>query len=227
MMPVTTLLAHAALLARLADPYPFAVGETLRYEAKLGFVPIGTATASVVRRTRERGAEAFIFTAVGEGGPRGARIRGELTSWVGTRSFNSLRLRRRIIRRQAVEEYRYQIVPDSLRYRREGFPGDWAAPRDPLDELAFLYYLRTMQLQVGRTYIISRYIQTGYNPVRLQVTGRSTFTMPDGREVRCIALTLTSRDLRIDVWLTDDDHRVPVQLDIPLWLGSVRLKLTA
>ena len=46
-MPVATLLAHAALLAGLttAPSYPFAVGETLQYEATLGYFPIGTATA--------------------------------------------------------------------------------------------------------------------------------------------------------------------------------------
>ena len=45
MMPATQLIAHAALLARLAaPPYPFAVGETLRYDAKLGYFPVGTAT---------------------------------------------------------------------------------------------------------------------------------------------------------------------------------------
>ena len=74
-MPAATLLAHAALLAGLAQApaYPFAVGETLQYEATLGYFPIGTATAAVARTTRERGSDAFVFTAVGEGGPPGFR----------------------------------------------------------------------------------------------------------------------------------------------------------
>src|SRR6478736_3489244 len=43
-MPVSVLLAHAALLAHLAAPapYPFTVGETLSYEARLGYFPVGT-----------------------------------------------------------------------------------------------------------------------------------------------------------------------------------------
>jgi hypothetical protein len=71
--PAIQLIAHAALLARLAapTPYPFAVGETLRYDAKLGYFPVGTATVSVTRLVKERGAEAFEFTAAGEGGPPG------------------------------------------------------------------------------------------------------------------------------------------------------------
>ena len=46
-MPVCTLLVHAAFLAHLTAPFPFAVGETLQYEATLGVFPIGTATVTV------------------------------------------------------------------------------------------------------------------------------------------------------------------------------------
>ena len=70
-MPVLTLLAHAALLTRLAGPFPFAVGETLQYEARLGMFPIGTASMAVSRMARERGKEVFVFTATGQGGPPG------------------------------------------------------------------------------------------------------------------------------------------------------------
>ncbi|HET9276184.1 MAG TPA: hypothetical protein VFN96_08950, partial [Gemmatimonadales bacterium] len=82
-MPAATLLAHAALLAGLAQApnYPFAVGETLQFAATLGYFPIGTATATVARTTRERGTDAFVFTAVGEGGPPGFQARYEMTSW--------------------------------------------------------------------------------------------------------------------------------------------------
>ena len=74
-MLTITLLAHAALLARLTAPvqYPFAVGEILEYEAKLGVIPIGTARMTVNPMTRERGAEAFVFAATGAGRPMGIR----------------------------------------------------------------------------------------------------------------------------------------------------------
>ena len=92
-MPVATLLTHAAFLVGLAPAptYPFAVGETLQYEATLGYFPIGTATASVVRTTQERGSDAFVFTAVGEGGPPGLSARYEMTSWTRSSELASLR----------------------------------------------------------------------------------------------------------------------------------------
>lgn len=225
-MPAATLLAHAALLARLAAPYPFAVGETLQYEAWLGYFPVGGATATVVRTTRERGTDAFVFTAIGEGGPPGLRARYEMTSWVQSSRLASLRFHRKLTHGSKVDEERFQIVPDSGRYRQEGVMRDWVAPRDALDELAYLYYLRTMPLEVGKSFTLSRYFKTGYNPVQVRVTGREAVALFDGRTVPCLTVQLTTRGSVVGVRLTDDAQRLPVQLSLPLPYGTVTLELS-
>jgi hypothetical protein len=227
-MPAIQLIAHAALLARLAAPapYPFGVGETLRYDAKLGYFPVGTATVSVTRMVKERGTEAFEFTAAGEGGPPGWRVRYDMKSRVGTESFHSLHFYRRLEQGGKVDEHGYIIVPDSARYREEGVTGDWVAPSDPLDELAFLYYLRAAPLKVGRTYRLERYFKTGYNPIQVYVAGRESIPMPEGKSVPCLAVQVTSRGTTMRAWFTDDKQRVPAQLEIPLPFGSVTLSLT-
>ena len=227
-MPVVTLLAHAALLAHLAaaPPYPFSVGETLRYDAKLGMLPIGSAMMKVNPMTREQGREAFVFAASGEGRPLGVRVGAELTSYVGTKGFNSLRFDRRVFQGGSVDESRFQIVPDSSRYREVGLPQDWAAPSNPLDELAFLYYLRTVPLKVGATYQIARYFKTGYNPVQVRVTAREDRSLPSGATAPVLLLEITSRSITMNVALTDDAKRLPVELQLPLPFGWVTLELT-
>jgi len=225
-MPVVTLLAHAALLAQLTSPYPFAVGEMLTYEATLGYFPIGTATASVARTARERGVDALVFTATGEGGPPGFKTRYEMTSWTRSSRLASLRFHRKLIQGSKVNEERYQIVPDSGRYRQEGVSRDWVAPLDALDELAYLYYLRTMPLEVGKTLPMSRYFKTGYNPVQVRVTGRESLTLFDGRTVPCLTVELSTRGATVGVWLTDDERRLPAQLSLPLPYGTVTLVLS-
>jgi Protein of unknown function (DUF3108) len=225
-MPAATLLAHAALLARLTSPYPWAVGETLQYEASLGYFPVGTATATVVRTTRERGADALVFSAVGEGGPPGFRSRYEMTSWVRSSRLASLRFHRKLTQGSKVDEKRYQIVPDSGRYREEGVTRDWMAPPDALDELAYLYYLRTIPLEVGTSFPLSRYFMTGYNPVQVRVIGREPLALFDGSSVPCFAVELTTRGATVAVWLTDDSRRLPVQLNLPLPYGTVSLVLS-
>jgi len=227
MVPVSATLVHAALLARLAAPYPFTVGETLRYDAKLGYFPVGEAVVSVTRVARERGTEAFVFSATGEGGPPGWRVRYDATSWVGKGRFASLRFRQRLEQRGRVEEHRYLIVPDSARYREEGVAGDWAAPQNPLDELAFLYYLRTAPLQVGRAYSLDRYFKTGYNPIQVTVESREPVPLPDGSEASCLVLRVSARGTAMRVWLTDDQRRLPAQMELPLPFGNVTLTLAA
>ena len=225
-MPVLTLIAHAALLGTLAAPYPFAVGETLTYDATLGYFPVGTATATVSRLARERGKEAFVFAMTGEGGMPGVRVRYELTSWVGTGKFASLRFHKKLIQGGSVDEERYQIVPDSSRYRREGVARDWAAPPDALDELAFLYYLRTVPLQVGRSFTVTRYFKTGYNPIDVRVVQRRTLTLPDGSSAPGVAVEISANGSTMGVRFTDDDRRLPVEIDLPLPYGSVTLTLS-
>jgi uncharacterized protein DUF3108 len=224
---LTQLLVHSALLARLsvAPPYPFGVGETLRYDAKLGYFPVGTASVSVIRMVTERGAKAFEFSMAGQGGPPGWRVRYDLTSRVRAARFQSLRFHRRLEQGGKVEEHAYVIIPDSARYREEGVPGDWVAPADPLDELAFLYYLRAAPLEVGRSYSLARYFKTGYNPVTVYVVGRELIDMPGNKRVSCLAVQVTARGSTMRVWLTDDQRRLPAQLELPLPFGSVLLSL--
>ena len=229
MIPVPQLLVQAALLARLAapSPYPFNVGETLRYEAKLGYFPVGTASVSVTRMVKERGADAFEFTATGEGGPPGWRVAYDLNSHVGAAEFRSLRFHRRLIQGGKTDEHGYIIIPDSARYREEGVPGEWVAPAEPLDELAFLYYLRTAPLKVGRSYSLQRYFKTGYNPIQVRVTGREPVAMADGSNPNCLAVEVTSRGQTMRAWFTDDQRRLPAQLELPLPFGSVVLTLVS
>src|SRR5215208_2027927 len=128
MMAIAPLIVHTALLARLAAPYPFEVGETLQYDAKLGYFPVGQATVSVTRLTRERGKESYVFTMAGQGGPPGWRVRYDLTSWVDSRRFNSLRFHRRLLQGRKLDENEYLILPDSGRYRQVGVAGEWVSP---------------------------------------------------------------------------------------------------
>ena len=227
MIPAAQLLAQAALLTKLAAPYPFSVGETLRYEAKLGYFSVGTASVSVSRLVKERGAEAFEFAMVGRGGPPGWRVSYDLTSRVGTARFHSLRFHRRLVQGGKVDEHGYVIVPDSARYREEGVPGDWVAPTEPLDELAFLYYLRSAPLEVGQSYSLQRYFKAGYNPVEVYVAGRELVAMPGGGSTSCIAVRVTTRGTTMRVWFTDDKRRLPAQLELPLPFGSVTLSLVS
>jgi len=187
---------------------------------------VGTATISVSRTAQERGTAALVFTMAGEGGPPGWRVRYDLTSWVDSRRFNSLRFHRKLVQGGKVDEHEYLIIPDSSRYQQVGVTGAWMAPPDPLDELAFLYFLRSAPLQAGRSYTYSRYFKTGYNPIQVTVgLERENVALPDGKTVPALAVQVASKGMVMKVWFTDDTNRLPVQLEVPLPFGVVELRL--
>jgi hypothetical protein len=225
MMPLVLWVAQTALLTQLAAPYPFKVGETLRYEARLGYFPVGEASVSVNRMVRERGEEAFEFSGTGRGGPPGWRVSYDLTSRVASDQFHSLRFHRKMVQGGKVDEHGYVIVPDSSRYREEGVAGEWVAPPDPLDELAFFYYLRSASLEVGQSYNLERYFKTGYNPIQVTVTGKEMLPVLGGANASCLTVQVTARGSTMRVWFTDDKRRLPVQVELPLPFGSVTLNL--
>src|SRR5574338_1208200 len=88
-LPVVAVILAGSLTHPLAD-WPFAVGETLHYEARLGYFPAGTADLHVARTTSVRGKPAVIFTLNAAGGPPGFKSSWDLTSWVESSRFASL-----------------------------------------------------------------------------------------------------------------------------------------
>lgn len=205
--------------------YPFAVGETLRYSARLGFVPVGGAVATVSGISKVRGSETFVLRMEGSGGPRGLQVSYEMMSWVGTQRFTSRRFYRSITRNGTTQGERFEIIPDSSRYRQEGVEGEWVAPSDPLDELALLYFLRTTPLEVGRWYRVSRYFKVNYNPITVRVPSREVVTLPNGQRASCLLVEITVLGSTSEVLLTDDRRRLPVELRLPLPYGTVTLAL--
>jgi len=224
-MGVGRLAALALVLGMGHASWPFTIGETLEYDARIGMLSAGSASISVAREDAVRGRPVFVFTMHGSGGPPGLRTSYAMTSWTGTEPFTSRRFDRRVTLAGRTEEHHFEIVPDSLRYREAGGGQDWVTPAAPLDELGLLYYLRTLPLRPGDVRALRGYFRNGYNPVMLTVTGREMVTLGNGSSVECLVLRVTSAGTTSRVWLTDDARRLPARLDLPLSYGRVSLVL--
>lgn len=195
---------------------PFAPGEHASYQVKLGFVPVGSGSLSVTGIQTVQGEPAFHAVMTLSGGTIGYRVNDRYESWIDTDGLFSRRfhqnLREGSFRRNRT--YDFDIRQRAFR-RQDGETG--AIPTDrPLDDLSFLYYARTLPLEVGATYTLSRYFKADGNPVVLQVLRRQTIEVPAGRfrtiVVRPIIQTdgMFSEDGRAEVYFSDDQHRIPV-----------------
>jgi hypothetical protein len=212
--------------------YPFAVGETLTYSAKLGMLTLGSGTLEVSGMDSVRGSETFRFR---------FRLRGKtvfyslddvLESWVGTEDFNSHRFVQDFVENDKSKHRVFEIFPDSGFYRESGRDSAMAAPEDPLDDAAFFYFVRITPLEVGQKYVIHRYFKKDKNPVTIKVLKREKMDLPDGSEVQCLVLHpvidtkgLFSKRSDTRIWLTDDRRRLPVQIRTKFPFGTITLRL--
>jgi hypothetical protein len=103
--------------------------------------------------------------------------------------------------------------------------------RDPLDDGSMLYYVRTVPLEVGKTYTIPRYFRPEGNPVQIAVLRRDTIEVPAGKFVTVVlqptfqSKGIFSKNGHAEVWITDDERRMMVQMKSQLSVGSINLFL--
>jgi hypothetical protein len=215
-----------------APAYPWAVGETLTYSAKLGLLSLGSGTLEVAGIDTVRGAEAFRFRFRLQGKTIVYSMDDVLESFVGTKDLISRRFVQDFVENGKVSKRHYEIVADSGYYREEGRPGTQPAPVNALDDAAFFYFVRVTELEVGRTYRYDRYFRKEKNPVTIEVTKREKMDLPDGSEVNCLVLHpvidtkgMFSKRSDTRIWLTDDARRLPVQIRSKFPFGTITLRM--
>lgn len=214
---------------------PFQVGEHAVYDVRYGFIHAGTGTLSVVAIDTVRGRDAWRFRLTFAAGVNlllfKYALRDTMQSWVDTANFHSLRFNQDQLDGGRARVKRYEIFPERRAYTDGGKP-EQEAVADPLDEIAFLYFVRTLDLAVGTTREFPRYFKPESNPVILKVLRKETIEAA-GRSwntvvVQPIIKTSTIfADGKAQVWLSDDSARAIVQINTKLSIGSITMKLKA
>jgi hypothetical protein len=123
----------------------------------------------------------------------------------------------------------YEIFPERLAYSDGGKP-EQESVVDPLDDVSFLYFVRSQRLELGATLELPRYFKPGSNPITIRVIGRDTIEAAGKKwstlVVQPIIKTSTMfRDGDARVWISDDPAHVIVQINTKLSIGSITMKL--
>jgi uncharacterized protein DUF3108 len=127
-------------------------------------------------------------------------------------------------------ERRYEIYPERAAYQ-EGGKQEQQSIREPLDDGSFLYFVRTVPLDVGKTYEFNRYFLPDRNPVIVKVLRRERITVPAGSfdaiVIQPIIKTkgMFSEQGEAQIWLSDDARRMMLQLKSKTKVGSLNLYL--
>jgi uncharacterized protein DUF3108 len=230
-MPVSAQdTTHTIVAPQERAIVPFAIGERAEYNVKFSWLSAGVGTMEVIGIDTIRGIEAWHTLFRVRGGVPGFRVHDRFESWMDTRSMASLRHRQELSEGSKERERQFEIYPDRGVYVEDARDPVPTVPL-PLDDGSFLYFIRTVPLEVGKEYSFDRYFRPDRNPVRIQVLRRERVTVPAGTfDAVVIRPIIKSRGIfaengRAEIWLTDDSNRLMVQMKTHLKIGSLNLYL--
>jgi hypothetical protein len=214
------------------DPLPFQVGEKLTYRvsvARLG--GIGRGEMRVDGPETVRGQQTMLLHFEVNGRLGLLRLQDRACSWFDPARRHALRYSKR--ERNPVNSRNEDVEMFPAQRRWAGEDGGGAMQTDaPLDELSFLFHVRTLPLRTGDSYTIARHFDTERNPVTVRVVGRDTVDVPAGRFAVVVVEMRVQDGQRfrgagvIRLLLSDDAQRVPVRMQsqVPV-VGTATLSL--
>lgn len=237
---VGLVLALAAAMAHTDAPgwnrstHPFAAGERATYRASWGiFGGAGTGTLELTADSL-RGTPALHAVLAVRGGIPGARVDERLESWMHPGNLSSFRYAQRTRYPSFSRDRQRDFHAAERRWtgRTNDRPEEGELPSGrPLDELAFLYVARTLDLTVGKEHVLHDYWKSEGNPVRLRVLRRESVRVPAGTYntivVQPIIRTssLFAEGGAAEVYFADGPAREIVMLRAKLSIGTLTLRL--
>ena len=155
-----------------------------------------------------------------------------LQSWIDTETLSSLRYVQRLQEGSRDRERHFEIYPDRAVYVEVTKNAtEHPSVSNPLDDASFLYFIRTIPLEVGRSYEFNRYFRPDRNPVRVRVLRRERIVVPAGTFNALVlrpsikAKGIFAEEGEAELWVSDDDRRMILQLKSKLSFGSLNLYL--
>jgi hypothetical protein len=230
-LAVPSTLLHATQ----RDSLPFAVGERLEYRVKLSRLPASGRSVMTIEADSVRGHPVFLLRFDFSVGFGFIKAMDRTESWLEPSRLVALRFQKREQHPLWSGNETVELFPDERRWEgRDGATGE-TATGVPLDELSFIYFLRTIPFVSDSLYEFDRHYEPARNPISVKMVGRDTIATGVG-EVAAIEVELRVKDPRrygagvglIRIHFTDDARRVPVRIesDIPL-AGKAVMTLVA
>jgi hypothetical protein len=226
----TSSAAKQPSVAGDAKAAPFKVGERLEYDVKFGSLKVGSGSMEVQEITEVRGKPTWHTVFRITGGIPLYRVNDRYESWFEVGSLTSRRFYQEIDEGNYERTRKYEFYTERGMYQQDDKP-EQPTVEKPLDDGSFLYFVRTIPLEVGQEYAISRYFNPASNPVTIKVLRRETITVPAGT-FKTVVLQPTfqskgifSKNGQAEVWISDDEHKIMVQMKSKLSFGSLNLYL--
>jgi len=217
-----------------AAAVPFGPGERLVYNVKVGIFGAGEGSMAVEAVDTAHGHPSYHLQMRIDGGLMGLSVHDRYESWLDVRRLVSWRFIQDIHDPGYSSFRHYEMFPERRTWERQDNDefGPLGSPL-PLDDISFIYYVRTLPLEVGKTYTLTRYFKEDGNPVIVKVL-RKDHRKTDAGEFNTIVVQpiikttgLFGQGGDAELHFTDDERRILVYMksNIPKFPGSLTLHL--
>lgn len=219
------------------QPQAFQPGERLRYRLHYGIVDAGEAILEVKKSEKTvKGRE--VWHVKGTGRTLGAfnmfyKVRDVYESYIDAKGvFPWVFVRR-------VDEGGYKINQDYTFYQHKnkvnnGDGKEFSVPSHVQDMISSFYYARTLDFQnakVGDIFTINVFLDDEIYPMKIKYTGKETLRLRKGK-FNCMKFNPVVQEGRVfnsdedlEVWITDDQNKIPVLAKAKIKVGSIKMQL--
>jgi len=223
------------LAASASDSLPFRLGEKLTFDVRYEFVKAGVATLEVKEIT-QCGSRSTCFRVVSEARSTMPfslvfEVKDRVESFIHVDSLYTLRYVKTL--KEGNYEAYETVDFDQVRHTATYPDGEVIeVPARVQDVLSSLYYIRAMDLEVGRSIFINNHADEKNYALEVNVLRIEEIKVPAGT-YECYVLEPILRASgifqhkgRLTVWISTDPSRIPVMMKSKILIGSINAVLT-
>jgi hypothetical protein len=210
------------------------VGEKLTFSVRWKFIRAGQATLEIVGIEEVDGYQCYHVVSRAKSNSffdRIYKVRDTVESWMDVDFLYSRRFAKRL--REGGYRKNQHITMDQenrLATYQNGQVFEFAAGAH--DVLSAFYYVRTLNLEPGEEFWLESHADRKNYPLKIIVHRRERIEVPAGT-FDCIVVepmlrtpALFKHKGKLTIWLTDDDRRMPVQMNSKISVGSISVVMT-
>ena len=214
----------------------FQVGEKLTFSIGYEFVPAGKSILSVDGISEINGRSVYQITLR----TRSYRffdpffkVRDEITTYMDINTLQSIKFRKKLREGSYSYDYSVNFNPDSMSAVSKSPNGTRLVkiPEFTLDVLSVMYYMRTLDLKVGRTLTLTVLDNDKLYPLDIKIVRRERISTRAGT-FDCLVIIpelksggLFKNEGRITAWVTDDHRKIPVLMKSKAIIGAIIVEL--
>jgi len=227
---LTGILVVPSFAGTLAcEDLPFKVGEKLTFAVRYGMIKAGIATMEVSDTVDCQGGKCFrIVSEARSTMPFSLffEVKDSVVSLMDVRNLYSWRYEKNV--REGDYEAHKVVIFDQVNHLAI-YPDGKRIPvaEGVQDVLSSLYYVRTLNLEVGKSVFIQNHADGKNYPLEVKVLRTETITVPAGTfECFVVEPILKASGIfqhkgRLTVWLSTDPSHIPVMMKSKVIIGSI------